>query len=187
MRKLHAAPLTVCVFCASSNDIPRRYEDVARDLGRGMHARKMRLVYGGGKNGLMGILSREIHGIGGRITGVIPLELKNLGYAYEEVDESIVTDGLRDRKAIMEERADGFVGLPGGFGTIEEMVEIVTLRQLGLHKKPIVFMNVDGFYDGLLAQFERGYRERFISENSRELYMVTDIVEEALDYIEAGE
>jgi uncharacterized protein (TIGR00730 family) len=179
----NAPGLSVCVFCASSDLIRPQYSELARELGRKMVARGMRLVYGGGNNGLMGELSREIHERGGKITGVIPLGLKDLGYAYEGADEIIVTDGLRERKAIMEERADGFIGLPGGFGTIEEMVEIITLRQLRMHAKPIVFFNSNGFYDGLLAQFETGYRENFMFEECRNLYLVTDSLDEALDYI----
>jgi uncharacterized protein (TIGR00730 family) len=177
--------LSVCVFCASSDHVPRRYTDLARDLGQKMHARGMHLVYGGGNNGLMGVLSRELHDLGRRIIGVIPLGLKDMGYAYEGADEIVVTDGMRERKAVMEERADGFIGLPGGFGTIEELVEVITLRQLHLHDKPIVLLNVDGFYDGLLRQFETGYRERFIFEECRALYLVTGSVDEALDHIRA--
>ena len=186
MRERHTKSFTVCVFCASSDHIPEHYIELAGELARKMYARGMNLVYGGGNNGLMGVLSRELHDLGGRITGVIPLGLKDLGYAYEGADEIIVTDGLRERKAVMEERADGFIGLPGGFGTIEEMVEVITLRQLHLHEKPIVILNVNGFYDGLLRQFETGYRERFIFEECRAHYLVTDSVDEALDHIEAG-
>jgi len=178
---------SICVFCASSDHIPARYIETARELGRTMVERKTPLVYGGGNNGLMGVLSREIHERGGKITGVIPHGLKELGYAYEGADEIIVTDGLRERKAIMEERADGFIGLPGGFGTIEEMVEIITLRQLRMHSKPIVFLNAGGFYDGLLAQFETGYREGFIPDECRELYLVTGSAGAALDYIELND
>ncbi len=176
--------LSVCVFCASSDVIPLRYPEIARELGKEMANRGMRLIYGGGNNGLMGTLSKEMHERGGKIIGVIPLGLKDLGYAYDKADEIIVTDGLRERKAIMEERADGFLCLPGGFGTIEEMVEIVTLRQLGMHAKPIVFFNIHGFYDGLLGQFETGYREGFMSRECREMYLVTDSILAALDYIE---
>jgi len=175
--------LTVCVFCSSSDHVPEPYAEATRSLGREMAARGMRLVYGGGNNGLMGVLAEETHRCGGKITGVIPLALRDLGYAYDKADEIIVTDGLRERKAVMEERADGFIGLPGGFGTIEEMLEIITLRQLGMHAKPIVFLNVEGFFERLLEQFERGYCERFIPENCRTLYTVTGDVSRALDAV----
>lgn len=178
--------MTICVFCASSDDIPARYREIARELGGELARRGIRLVYGGGNNGLMGELARAVRADGGTITGVIPIALKNRGYAYDGVDELIVTDGLRERKAVMEERADGFIGLPGGFGTIEEMLEIVTLRQLEMHEKPIVFLSAYGFYDGLLAQFETGYREQFIAGENRELYAVTDSIRAALEYIMTG-
>jgi cytokinin riboside 5'-monophosphate phosphoribohydrolase len=184
MKETIPRPISVCVFCASSDHVPETYSEAARDLGREMAARGIRLVYGGGNNGLMGVLAEEMHRLGGTITGVIPLALKDMGYAFDRADEIVVTDGLRERKAIMEERADGFIGLPGGFGTIEEMLEIITLRQLGLHGKPIVFLDIGGFFGNLLAQFERGYREQFIPEECRALYSVTDSVTEALDAIE---
>ena len=179
----HSA-ISVCVFCASSDHLDDRYNSTAIALGRQMALRGLRLVYGGGNNGLMGLLSETVHDTGGEIIGVIPKGLNDLGYAYSEADEMIITDGMRDRKAIMEERADGFIGLPGGFGTLEEMLEIITLRQLEMLDKPIVFINVGDFFNGLIEQFERGYAERFIEDRCRELYFVTDSVVEALDYIE---
>ncbi len=175
--------LSVCVFCASSDFVPEVYGRAARDLGAGMVSRGMSLVYGGGNNGLMGILSEAVHTGGGRIIGVIPRRLKDLGFAYKNADEMLVTDGMRERKAIMEERADGFIGLPGGFGTLEEMLEIVTLKQLEMHDKPIVFLNVNGYFDGLLLQFEKGFKELFIGEEFRSLYYVTDSVGDGLEYI----
>jgi len=175
--------IAACVFCASSDHVSGIYDQTARDLGSGMAARDIVLVYGGGNNGLMGVLSETVHTKGGRVIGVIPRRLKERGFAYHGADEMIVTDGMRERKAIMEERADGFIGLPGGFGTLEEMLEIITLKQLEMHEKPVVFLNINGFFDGLLAQFERAYMERFIGEDCRSLYHVTDSVDEALSYI----
>lgn len=173
----------VCVFCASSDFLLPEYHDLARDLGRELVAAGFDLVYGGGNNGLMGVLSATVHECGGRLIGVIPRALRDLGYMCTFADEMIVTDGIRERKAEMEERADAFLGLPGGFGTIEELAEIITLRQLEMHDKPIVLVNAFGFFDGLFAQFERGYRERFISESSRRLYRVADDAQEAVRYI----
>ncbi len=171
---------TVCVFCASSDFLLPEYHDLARDLGRELVDAGFDLVYGGGNNGLMGVLSDTVHECGGRLIGVIPRALRDLGYMCTFADEMIVTDGLRERKAEMEERADAFLGLPGGFGTIEELAEIITLRQLGMHDKPIVLVNAFGFFDGLIALFERGYRERFISESSRRLYQITDSARDAV-------
>ena len=181
--KTQKSNVSVCVFCASSIHVSEIYNQIARKLGLEIVSRGMTLLYGGGNNGLMGVLSETIHNSGGRIIGVIPRRLKDLGYGYKNTDELIVTDGMRERKAIMEERADAFIGLPGGFGTLEEMIEIITLKQLAMHEKPIVILNVNNFYNGLLMQFEKGYEELFISEKCRRLYHVTDSVSEALDYI----
>jgi len=175
---------SVCVFCASSDNIDDAYLKIADELADEMLRRNLCLVYGGGNNGLMGRISRIMHERGGgRIVGVIPRRLMELGYGYDNVDEMIVTDGMRERKAIMEERADAFIGMPGGVGTLEELLEIVTLRQLEMLDKPIVFLNIRGYFDGILAQFERAYEEHFMDESCRELYFVTDSVSDALDHI----
>ena len=175
--------MNICVFCASSDHVDTVYTGVARELGIEMASRGMTLVYGGGNNGLMGVLSKELHDRGGTVIGVIPELLKGLGYAYAGADEMVVTDGMRERKAVMEERADGFICLPGGFGTLEEILEIITLRQLGFHNKPVVIINRDGFFDGLLSQFERAFGDRFVHEKHRALYHITDDVADALDQI----
>lgn len=175
--------LSVCVFCASSDHIGDIYNRSVEKLGYAMVSRHMTLIYGGGNNGLMGTLSETMHESGGRIVGVITNELKNLGYAYEGADELIVTGGMRERKAVMESLANGFIGFPGGYGTLEELLEIITLKQLGLHNKPIVILNVHGFFDNLLKQFDTGFTEHFIAEEFRSLYYVTDDAGEALDYI----
>lgn len=173
----------VCVFCASSDHVAEEYVTAAEKLGEAMASRGITLVYGGGNNGLMGYLSVSMHANGGRIVGVITRGLKELGYAFNGIDELIVTDGIRERKAIMESRAHGFIGLPGGFGTLEELLEIITLKQLGFHSKPIVLLNILGFFDNLLQQFETAYSERFIEESCRGLYHVTMNITDALEYI----
>ena len=175
--------IPVCVFCASSDHIDEKYILTAVELGYAMALRGMPLIYGGGNNGLMGCLSGAVYERGGKIVGVITRSLKELGYAYDGADEMIVTDGMRERKAIMESRAGGFIGLPGGFGTLEELLEIITLKQLGFHRKPIVILNDHGFFDNLLDQFETGYAEHFVDENERKLYYVTGDIAEALDVI----
>ena len=176
---------SICVFCASSDHVEDAYMACARDLGAGMAERGHTLVYGGGNNGLMGQLSTVMAAMSGSMVGVIPRRLRDLGYAFDAADEMIVTDGMRERKAVMEERADGFIGLPGGFGTLEELLEIITLRQLRMLDKPIVILNVRGFFDNLLAQFETAYSERFVDPSNRSLYHVTSSVHGAIDHIEA--
>jgi cytokinin riboside 5'-monophosphate phosphoribohydrolase len=174
---------SICVFCASSDHIPEAYLEIARELGAAFVGEGLELIDGGGNNGLMGVLSETMHSHGGQHVGVITTVLRDMGFASELVDDMIVTEGMGERKAIMADRADAFIGLPGGFGTIEELAEIITLRQLGLHDKPIVILNALDFYSGLIAQFEQGYRERFIDADCRRLYHVSGDVSDAVGYI----
>ena len=175
--------ITVCVFCSSSNHISDIYKDAALKLGNEMSRKGIDLVYGGGNNGLMGVLSEKVHESGGKIIGVIPRKLNDMGFGYINADEMIVTEDMRVRKTIMEERADGFIGLAGGFGTLEEILEIITLKQLEMHDKPIVLLNTGNFFSGLLEQFEKSYSEKFVGEEYRGLYHVTASVNDAINYI----
>ena len=162
----------ICVFSSSSDAVAPRYHEAATHLGGLLAQRGLALIYGGGKVGLMGAVARAVHANGGKVIGVIPSFLRHKEVAYEEADELIVTKDLRERKAIMEERADGFVALPGGFGTLEEILEILTLKQLATHAKPVVFLNTDRFFDPLLALFEQLYREQFAKPDYRDHYHV---------------
>jgi uncharacterized protein (TIGR00730 family) len=121
------------------------------------------------------------------VIGVIPEKLRDLSLAYEEADELIVTTDLRQRKAIMESRADAFVALPGGFGTLEEVMEVLTLKQLDYHGKPLVFLNTNGIYNGLLAFFDSLFAQRFVKDSLRELYFVAEQPEEVFAYLDAYE
>ncbi|MBN2583262.1 MAG: TIGR00730 family Rossman fold protein [Planctomycetes bacterium] len=178
-------PLSICVYSSSSDHLDPVYYETARELARQMASRGHTLVYGGGNNGLMGAMATEMQRTGGgRIVGVIPVALRDAGYGLETVDEQIVTDGMRDRKAVMEERADAFIALPGGFGTFEELLEVVTLKQLRYHAKPIVIFDVASYYDPLLEQFERMFERRFAKRKFAQLYHVSRKAAEALDYLE---
>ena len=143
--------LSVCVFCSSADGLPEEYRSAARDLGAELARRGHRLVYGGGNVGLMGEVARSVHSHGGTVVGVIPQGLVDRELAYDPADELLVTQTLRERKAEMDARADAFVALPGGFGTLEELLEVLTLRQLRLHDRPIVLVNVAGYWDPFLA------------------------------------
>ena len=175
--------LAVCVFCASSDNLPEKYLDVARELGSVMASEKIRLVYGGGNNGMMGAISKEVHEKGGKITGVIPKFLKDMGYAYVGADEMIVTEDMRARKTVMESLSNGFICLAGGFGTLEEILEIITMKSLGVLDKPIVFLNKGHFFQGLFKQFDKAFEEKFIDEKHRMLYYIAETPEDALKYI----
>ena len=140
----------LCVYCSSSDRLAPKYYTAAEELGRAIVARGWGLVYGGGKTGLMGAVARGVKENGGRVVGVIPEFMKSRELAYEDADEMITVVTMRERKLLMEARADAFVTLPGGYGTLEEIMEILTLRQLDIVKKPCVFLNQDGFYDDLV-------------------------------------
>ncbi len=174
---------TVCVFAASSNAAPVEFFAVAARLGALLAQRGLGLVYGGGKVGLMGELARAVQAHGGHVVAVIPHYLKTEELLYATADEIVVTDGLRERKAVMEERADAFMALPGGFGTLEETLEVITLKQLRRHTKPIVLLNAAGFFDPLLVLFEQLFALRFARAENAGLYHVAAHPEEALTYL----
>lgn len=161
----------ITVFCASSNHVDSRFTKVAERMGYQLANRNITLVYGGGDVGLMGIMARAVHANGGRVVGVIPYALRSMeGVAYEVADELIMTDTMRERKAKMYERADAFVALPGGIGTLEEFMEVITLKKLGYHDLPIALVNTDGFYDRLLELFSEMIDSQFLSETEPALF-----------------
>jgi hypothetical protein len=174
---------TICVYCSSSDALAPAFFDAAQALG-GLLARQGRtLIYGGAMVGLMGALARAVHEQGGRVVGVIPEHM--LAQAYHEADELVVTRDMRERKAVMAERAEAFVGMPGGFGTLEEVLEVLTLKQLQLHNKPIVLLNTLGFYDHLVSLFEYMYSARFAKPAYRQLYHVVGDACGVMSYIDA--
>ena len=175
----------LCVYCSSSDRLDPKYSAVAAELGRAMVDRGWGLVYGGGKTGLMGAVGRSVKQAGGRVVGVIPEFMKARELAYDEADEMITVVTMRERKLLMETRADAFVALPGGWGTLEEIMEILTLRQLDVVKKPCVFLNQDGFYDPLLQLFDRMLAEKFFKESNLQLFRVAATVPEVFTQIEA--
>jgi uncharacterized protein (TIGR00730 family) len=175
---------TICVYSSSSDAVSEHYFEAARELGNLIGERQYTMIYGAGNIGLMGRLALAVHQHGGKVVGVIPEYLNNFGLAYEAADEIIVTTDMRERKAVMEQRADAFIGLPGGFGTLEEMLEVITLKQLQLHRKPIVFINTLNFYEKLFQQFEHMFRESFAKEDQRKLYAIVPNAHEALTYID---
>jgi len=171
-------PKSLCVYCSSSDRLDAKYHAVATQVGAAMAARHWTLVYGGGKTGLMGAVARAVKNDGGRVIGVIPEFMKAKELAYDGADEIVTVLTMRERKTIMETRADAFVALPGGWGTLEEMMEIITLRSLNVLCKPCVFFNQDGFYDDLLRFFEKMVREHFTKPSHRGLYAVAATVDE---------
>jgi uncharacterized protein (TIGR00730 family) len=173
-------PRTVCVYCSSSASIDPAHLVAAEELGRLLGKAGHQLVWGGASLGLMGEVARAVRAAGGRTVGVIPEALVAREVADHDADELIVTTDMGGRKAEMGRRADAFVALPGGFGTLEELLEQITLRLLGYHDKPIVLLDVDGFWQPLLAVFEQLYEDRFARPESRQAYAVAATPPEAL-------
>jgi len=174
----------LCVYCASSDRIDPKYATAATLLGKLMVEQGWGLVYGGGKTGLMGAVARSVKSNGGHVVGVIPDFMKARELAFDEADELITVITMRERKLLMETRADAFVTLPGGFGTLEEIMEILTLRQFHVVKKPCVFLNQDGFYDDLLRLFEKMLAEKFFKPSNMDLFRVANTVEDVFSQIE---
>ncbi len=174
----------ICVYSSSSDAVAGIYFEAARDLGREIAQQNYSLVYGGGSIGLMGEVARAVHEHGGKVTGVIPEVLTKYDIVYKKADRLIVTGTMRERKALMEEKADAFIGLPGGFGTLEELLEVLTLKQLQYHNKPIVIMDTGNFFQPLVDLFERIYREKFAKSEHRQLYFITTGAKEAVGYIQ---
>lgn len=179
-------PKLLCVYCASSDRIDPKFHATAAELGREMVLRGWGLVYGGGKTGLMGAVARAVKQSGGRVVGVIPEFMKVRELAYADADELHTVITMRERKLMMESRADAFVALPGGWGTLEEIMEILTLRQLDVVRKPCVFLNQDGFYDPLLQLFDRMLAEKFFKPSNLDLFRVAGTVPEIFAQIEAS-
>ncbi len=176
----------LCVYCASSDRLDPKYYAAAAELGREMVSRGWSLVYGGGKTGMMGAVARAVKQAGGHVVGVIPEFMKVRELAYNEADEIVTVITMRERKLLMETRADAFVALPGGWGTLEEIMEILTLRQLDVVRKPCVFLNQDGFYDPLLQLFERMQEQHFFKPSNMELFRAAETVAGVFEQIEAS-
>lgn len=170
----------VCVFCSSSDAVDPVYVRAAKELGGLLPRVTPEMVYGGAAVGLMREVAHEAREAGCRVCGVIPERLVAAGIATEEADDLVVTDDLAGRKAAMNSRSGAFVALPGGLGTLEELLEMMTLKQLGYHDKPIVVLNTAGFYDALKALFENLILARFAKEDLRNLYILADSPEEAI-------
>ncbi|MDQ0316443.1 TIGR00730 family Rossman fold protein [Amorphus orientalis] len=175
----------ICVYCGSGHGIDPSYEAAARDLGRALASEGIELVYGGGSVGLMGTLAHSVLSSGGRVTGVIPQFLKDREVMLNEVTELITTGDMHERKRIMFERADAFVALPGGIGTLEEAVEMMTWSQLGQHRKPILMANINRFWDPLVHLLDHMRKEAFIRPGLDVAFMVCDEIGEVVPRLRA--
>lgn len=179
--------MRICVYGAASPTIDKIYIDTVEEMGREMVARGHSLVFGGGGNGLMGAAARGVRDAGGYIFGVIPkfFDEEKVEAICDFCDELVQPDTMRERKQIMEDNADAFIVVPGGIGTFEEFFEILTLKQLCRHNKPIAIYNINGYYNEINYAMEQAIKKSFIRDNCRELYFMTDDLNELFGYIEA--
>jgi uncharacterized protein (TIGR00730 family) len=159
----------ICVFCGSSPGARPCYEEAAKSLARYLAANKITAVYGGGNVGLMGTLADTTLEAGGEIIGVIPEALLNREVSHTRIPDLRVVGSMHERKAMMAELADAFIAMPGGFGTFEDFCEVLTWTQLGLHRKPCGLLNVEGYYDPLLALFDHALAEHFLKPAHRQM------------------
>lgn len=179
--------MRICVYGAASPTIDPEYIRLVEIMGEKMANRGHSLVFGGGGNGLMGAAARGVKKGGGHILGVIPkfFDDEKIEALYLECDELIEPDTMRERKQIMEDNADAFIIVPGGIGTFEEFFEILTLKQLCRHNKPIAMYNINGYYNEIVETISAASRKNFIRENCMELFYLSDNLDEIFKYIEA--
>jgi len=164
----------ICVYCGSNPGVREEYADAARNLARHLAGHGIGVVYGGASKGLMGVLADSMLAAGGSVVGVIPEALKAREIAHRNLTELHVVNSMHERKALMAELSDAFVALPGGFGTLEEIVEMLTWAQLQIHQKPCGLLNVDGYFDSLLAYFEHAEAEGFLRPQHRKMLLVAE-------------
>jgi uncharacterized protein (TIGR00730 family) len=175
----------VCVFCGSSRGHRSVYADHTARFGRMLAEADLTLVYGGGDIGLMGVLADTVLDAGGQVIGVIPRALREKELAHDKLTELHVVETMHERKALMAERADAFVALPGGVGTADELFEIITWAQLGLHRKPIGLLNIEGFFDPLLRWVDHTVAEGFFRPKDRLMLIVASDAEELLGRLQS--
>ena len=176
---------SVCVYCASSSRIDPEYVACAWRLGKLLACRQIRCICGAGKQGLMGALTDGALSAGGEVTGIIPRFMCEQGWMYEGLTETVITETMHERKQRMVDMADAVIALPGGCGTLEELLEIITWKQLGLFSKPVVILNIKGYYDSLIDLLERAVEENFMRPVYREMWKVANTPEKALEGIYA--
>lgn len=164
----------ICVYCGSSPGASRVYADAAQGLGKSMVEQGIGLVYGGGSVGLMGMIAKAVSDNGGEVIGIIPKDLDFREVSNRSIGDLRIVNTMHERKAMMEELSDGFVAMPGGYGTMDEVFEILTWSQLGMHHKPIGFLNINQYYDSLFNFLDHVVQEQFITSAFRQLVLSAD-------------
>src|SRR5262244_171843 len=174
----------VCVYCSSASALEETVTREIRSFGRELAQRGIGLVYGGSSRGLMGALADEVLAGGGKVIGVIPKALEGREAAHRGLTELRVVNTMHEREQLLFDLADAFVAFPGGFGTMEEVIEMITWKQMGIHGKPIVIANIDGYFDPLLAQFERAVQKKYARTEDRILFGVAATTQAILTFLE---
>ena len=170
----------IAVYCGSSNRVDKSYTDLAFEVGRQLAIRQIGVVYGGGNVGLMKAVADGALASDGEVIGVIPKSLETLELAHPKLTKLFVTQGMHERKALMGQLADGFIGLPGGYGTMEEIMEVITWSQINVHSKPVGLLNVRDFYNGIVQWVNHATREGFIGPSHRNLLCCEDNLDDLL-------
>jgi hypothetical protein len=176
----------VCVYCGSSNAVPDRYREAARQMGTIVAEAGQTLVYGGGRVGLMGLAADAALAAGGEVIGIIPEHIQALEVDHTGLTELHIVGSMHERKMMMFDRSDAFVILPGGLGTLDETFEMITWRQLNLHDKPVVFVNLDGYWDAILQWIEHAIAVGFCKPAHRGLFRVVDRIEDVQEALAAA-
>ncbi|MBE6281094.1 MAG: TIGR00730 family Rossman fold protein [Bacteroides sp.] len=173
----------VCVYSASSTKIASIYFEIAEELGHLLARKGINLINGAGSSGLMGTISNAALQAGGTVTGVIPRFMVEQGWHHQGLTHLVETETMHERKQLMSEMSDGVIALPGGCGTLEELLEIITWKQLGIYLKPIVILNVNGYFDPLLDMLQKAIEENFMREEHRAIWQVAATAEEAVEQL----
>lgn len=177
---------SICVYCGSANTGEAAIEAEIRAFGREIAQRGIRLIYGGSSRGLMGAIADEVLAGGGKVTGVIPRALEGRESAHRGLTDLQVVDSMHEREQRLFDLSDAFVAFPGGFGTMEEIIEMITWKQMGIHGKPIIIANIGGFFNPLLQQFEVAIQRKFARTEDRILFAVADTTKSILTFLEGA-
>ncbi len=174
---------SVTVYCSSSNHSPKAYFEAASELGKSLAKRNISLVFGGGNIGLMGCIANAVMQNGGTVRGIIPRFLEEREIAHYGITELHIVETMHERKMKLAEWADAFIVLPGGFGTLDELLEVITWRHLGHHNKPIILLNIDGFWDSLLQFFNTLAENNLVKPDHEKLYTVCNSIEDIFRHL----
>ena len=184
---MHMTTKKIAVYCGSSNRVDQSYLQLAYEVGRQLANRHIGVVYGGGNVGLMKAVADGALSENGEVIGVIPKSLETLELAHPNLTKLFVTQGMHERKALMAQLADGFIGLPGGYGTMEEIMEVITWNQINVHAKPVGLLNTKGFYDGIIQWVDHAMKEGFIRAAHRGLLTSAEHLDDLLNKMENTE